>query len=82
MKFSRQEYWSGLSFPSLGDLPDPGVEPWSPTLQADSLPTDLLGKPSSKAVNIINLEMSVLVNSNLLMFNYLLFHRKKYSCTS
>ena len=82
MKFSRQEYWSGLSFPSLGDLPDAGVEPWSPTLQADSLPTDLLGKPSSKAVNIINLEMSVLVNSNLLMFNYLLFPRKKYSCTS
>ena len=37
MEFSRQEYWSGLSFPSLGDLPDPGMEPGSPSLQADSL---------------------------------------------
>ena len=34
--FSRQEYWSGLSFPSPGDLPDPGIEPRSPALQADS----------------------------------------------
>ena len=35
--FSRQEYWSGLSFPSPGNLPDPGIELWSPVLQADSL---------------------------------------------
>ena len=35
--FSRQEYWSGLSFPSLGDLPKPGIKPVSPALQADSL---------------------------------------------
>ena len=41
MGFSRQEYRSGLSFPSPGDLPDPGVTPRSPALQADSLPTDL-----------------------------------------
>ena len=41
MGFSRQEYWSGLPFPSPGDLPDPGVEPESPALQADSLPTEL-----------------------------------------
>ena len=32
MGFSRQEYWSGLPFPSPGDLPDPGIEPWSPAL--------------------------------------------------
>ena len=38
MGFSRQEYWSGLPFPSPGDLPDPGIEPGSPALQADSLP--------------------------------------------
>ena len=38
MGFSRQEYWSGLSFPSAGDLPHPGTEPTSPVLQADSLP--------------------------------------------
>ena len=36
MRFSRQEYWSGLPFPSPGDLPDPGIEPRSPALQADS----------------------------------------------
>ena len=36
MEFSRQEYWSGLPFPSPGDLPDPGIEPGSPALQADS----------------------------------------------
>ena len=37
MGFSRQEYWSGLPFPSPGDLPDPGIVPGSPALQADSL---------------------------------------------
>ena len=46
MAFSRQEYWSGLPFPSPGDLPNPGIEPGSPALQADSSPTELLGKPS------------------------------------
>ena len=40
MGFSRQEYWSGLPFPSPGDHPDPGIEPSSPTLQADSLPSE------------------------------------------
>ena len=42
----QQEYWSGLPFPSPGDLPDPGIEPQSPTLQADSLPSEPLGKPN------------------------------------
>ena len=36
MEFSRQEYWSGLPFPSLGEVPDPGIEPGSPALQEDS----------------------------------------------
>ena len=40
-----QEYWSGLPFPSPGDLPDPGIELTSPALQADSLPTELKGSP-------------------------------------
>ena len=44
MRFSRQEYWSGLPFPSPGDLPDPGIEPGSPALQADSLLPELPGK--------------------------------------
>ena len=47
MGFSRQEYWSGLPFPSPGDIPDPGIEPGSPAVQADSLPSEPLGKPFS-----------------------------------
>ena len=43
--FFRQEYWSGSPFPSPGHLLDPGIEPRSPALQADSLPTELQGKP-------------------------------------
>ena len=39
--FSRQEYWNGLLFPSPGDLPHPGIEPWPPALQADTLPSKL-----------------------------------------
>ena len=45
MGFSRQEYVSGLPFHSPGDLPDPGIEPRSPTLQADALPSEPPGKP-------------------------------------
>ena len=45
VEFSRQEYWSGLPFPSPGDLPDLGIKPWSSALQADSLPSELAGKP-------------------------------------
>ena len=60
MGFSRQEHWSGLPFPSPGDLLDPGIEPGSPALQADSLPSEPPGKPepgkhsdNSKVVKII-----------------------------
>ena len=45
MEFSRQEYWSGLPFPSSGELSDPGIKTGSPALQADALPSQLLGKP-------------------------------------
>ena len=47
VEFSGQEYWSGLPFPSPGDLPVPGIEPRSPALQADSLLSEPPGKPSS-----------------------------------
>ena len=46
MVFSRQEYWSGLPFPSPGDLPDPGIEHRSPALQADALTSEPPGKPT------------------------------------
>ena len=52
MGFSRQEYWSGLPFPSPGDLPDSGVKPRSPALQADVL----ISEPPGKPPKIIKLE--------------------------
>ena len=45
MGFARQEYWSGLPFPSPEDLPDPGIEPGSLALQTDALPSEPPGKP-------------------------------------
>ena len=48
MEFSRQEYWSGLPFPSPRDLPDPGIENGSLALQADFLKSELPGKPQHK----------------------------------
>ena len=45
MEFSRQEYWSGLPCASPGNIPNSGTEPWSPALQADSLPSEPLEKP-------------------------------------
>ena len=50
MGFSRQDYWSGLPFPSPGDLPDPGIEPRPLRLQADSLPSELPGNPTLSLV--------------------------------
>ena len=47
MGVSRQEYWSGLPFPSPGDLPDPGIEPGFPTLEADALTSEPPGKLAS-----------------------------------
>ena len=46
MEFSRQEYWSGLPLPSPGDLLDAGIQPGSPALQANSLQSELPGKPN------------------------------------
>ena len=50
MGFPRLEYWSGLLFPSSGDLPDPGVEPNSPAWQVDSLPLSHLGSPKAQSI--------------------------------
>ena len=53
MEFSRKQYWGGLPFPSPGDLPDPGIEPGSPALQADSLP----GKPQGHLKQATDLKL-------------------------
>ena len=55
MGFSRQEYWSGLSCPPLGDLPNPGIKLRSPALQADSLPSEPPGKPKKTGVGSLYL---------------------------
>ena len=52
MKLSRQGYWSGVPFPSPGDLPDPGVKPGSPALQTGALPSEPPGKPKKKKKKI------------------------------
>ena len=54
MEFSRQEYWRGLPFPSPGDVPDPGLEPGSPTLQADALPSEPPGSLESESHSVIS----------------------------
>ena len=72
MGFFRQEYWSGLPFPSPGDLPDPGIEPGSPALQADSLPSEPPGKPTPPEKSLILLSsrqlqvLSVPISSSFL----------------
>ena len=58
LEFSRQEYWSGLPFPSPGDLPDPGIKPGSPALQADSLPSE----PPGRCVCSIDTTVYLIVN--------------------
>ena len=56
--FSRQEYWSGLPFPSPEDLPDPGIKPRSPTLQADALTSALPGKPLNTRIQVLTSKIS------------------------
>ena len=51
MEFSMPEHWSGQSLPSPGDLPNTGIEPQSPTLQADSLTAEVQGKPKNSGVS-------------------------------
>ena len=58
MEFSRQEHWSGLPFPSPGDLPNPGIEPRSPALQADALPSEPPGKPRKQQNSVKQVSLS------------------------
>ena len=66
MEWSRQGYWSGLPFPSPGDLPNPGIEPRSPALQADSLPSELPGKPN--VILSLSIYLSAQVRRNIAYF--------------
>ena len=74
IEFSRQEYWSGLPFFSRGDHPDPGIEPVSPALQVDSLPSEPPGKPQGPFKNTSNLlktpKSFCLGGSHLLIFQF------------
>ena len=55
--FFRQEYWGGLPFPSPGDLPNPGIEPGPPVLQADALYSEPPGKPQLKGWRLFNMQV-------------------------
>ena len=59
MEFSRPEYWNGQPFPSPGDLPDPGSEPRSPALQADSLPAEPPGKSKNTGMGSLSLLLRI-----------------------
>ena len=63
--FSRQEYWRGLPFPSPGDLPHPEVEPMSPVLQADSLPSEPPEKPKNTVVGSLSLLQRIFLTQEL-----------------
>ena len=69
MEFSRQEYQGGLPFPSPGDLPNPGIEPRSPALQADTLPSEPPGKPTDTRMRLSrsrHIKIEKAINSNLI----------------
>ena len=66
MRLSRQGYWSGMTFPSPGDLLNPGIKPRSPALQAYSLPKEQLpGKPLPMANNMKRCSISLIISGNI-----------------
>ena len=64
MGFSRQEYWSGLPFPSPGDLPDAGIKPRSSALRAASLPSEPPGKPKNTGVGSLSLLQGIILTQD------------------
>ena len=71
MGFSRQEYWSGQSFPSPGDLPDPGIKSRSPAFQVDSLPSEPSGKPyQGSNLGPLHWQLGVLITRPWGKFSY------------
>ena len=83
MKFSRSEYWSGYPIPSPADLPNPGIEPGPPALQADSLPTELSGKSISNGWDPLNHARMNYINDSAVIYNLLIIPYMFYlsSCT-
>ena len=65
MEFSRPEYWSGQPFPSPWDLPNPGIKPGSPALQADSLPAEPQRKPKNTGVGSLSLLQGIFPTQGL-----------------
>ena len=65
MGFSRQEYWSGLPCPPPGDVSNPWIEPRSPALQPDSLPSESPGKPKSTGVGSLSLPQGIFLTQEL-----------------
>ena len=78
MEFSRAEYCSGHPFPSPGDLPNSGIEPRSPTLQADSLPAEPQGEPKNTGVGSLSLLQGIFptqeLSWGLLHCGWILYH--------
>ena len=76
-RFSRQEYWSGLPCPPPGNLPNPGIEPRPPELQADSLPSEPLGKPMSTGMGSLTILEEIFptqeLNRDLLHCRWILY---------
>ena len=85
MGFSRPEHWSGQPFPSPGDLPNPGIEPRSPTLQADSLPAEPPGQPKNIGMGGLSLLQQMFLtqesNRGLLHYRWIL-HQLSYQGTT
>ena len=81
MGFSRQEYWSGLPFTSPGDLPDPGIEPRSPTLQADPLPSEPPGNPMTNLNSILK-SRDVILPTKMCIVKSVVFPVVMYGCES
>ena len=77
MEFSRPEYWSGYPFPPPGDFPNPGVEPRSPAMQADSLPAEPQDNPKNTGVGNLFLLLGIFLtqesNQGLLHYRKILY---------
>ena len=81
MGFSRQEYWSGLPFPSPGELPDPGIEPGSPSLQADALTSEPPGKPMTNPNDLLN-SRDITLPTQVHLVQAMVFPIIMYGCES